>query len=178
MDIDTSNRFSVLDIPNSIKHNKLVEAHDDLYPPDHGLVDGMDVETVRSKSSVSVDIVDQWCPGQWDYFNDLCTLMGLDPDYCIEDVDSDSENGTSLFLSGLLKSGFGFSPNLGHYGLREYAQWAYLVACLGSCSSVWDVRPGGPIWGNYSKAQLYGFFVGRRIFVSTLFGDPIFEVDL
>ncbi|KAI3674996.1 hypothetical protein L1987_84576 [Smallanthus sonchifolius] len=176
MDIDISNHFSVLDIPNSIKRNKLVEAHDDLYPPDHGLVDGMDVETVRSKSkstefcqmnrehvngsrilpesilsplkpgvsspfslngtgcsgksynitdaqkecianclknvgSVSVDIVDQWCPGQWDYFNDLCTLMGLDPDYCIEDVDSDSENGTSLFLSGLLKSGNRNPPN-------------------------------------------------------------------
>ncbi|KAI3797111.1 hypothetical protein L1987_39803 [Smallanthus sonchifolius] len=170
MDIDTSNRFAVFDIPNSIKHNKLIEIQDDLYPPDPSMVDGTDVETNRSKckdtefcqmnrehangsrilpgsilfppkpgvsspsfligpgcsgknynistaqkeyianclknvGSVSVYIVDQWCPGQWDYFNDLFTLMGSDPDYCIEDVDSDTENGTSQFLSGLLKSG-------------------------------------------------------------------------
>ncbi|KAI3674998.1 hypothetical protein L1987_84578 [Smallanthus sonchifolius] len=51
MDIDTSNRFSVLDIPNSIKFNKLVESHDDLYPPDHGMGDDMDVEVSRSKSN-------------------------------------------------------------------------------------------------------------------------------
>ncbi|KAI3677378.1 hypothetical protein L1987_87004 [Smallanthus sonchifolius] len=60
---------------------------------------------LKNEGSVSVDIVDQWCPGQWDYFNDLCTLMRLDPDNCIEDVDSDTENGTSRFLSGLLNSG-------------------------------------------------------------------------
>ncbi|KAI3732821.1 hypothetical protein L1987_64030 [Smallanthus sonchifolius] len=170
MDIDTSNRFSVLDIPSSIKFNKLVESHDDLYPPDQGLVDGMDVDPNRPKGrdnevcqlnrehaagsrilpdsitsphlsgensssfligpgcsgksygisdeqktiiatrlknegSVSVDIVDQWCPGQWDYFNDLCTIMGLDPDYCIEDVESDDENGTAQFFAAQMKVG-------------------------------------------------------------------------
>ncbi|KAI3814416.1 hypothetical protein L1987_19171 [Smallanthus sonchifolius] len=170
MDIDTSNRFSVLDIPNSIKFNKLVESHGDLYPQDQGLVDGMDVDKSRSKcrntevcqlnrehevrsrilpesitsppklgerssslllgpgcsgknygisddqkkniatrlnneGSISVDIVDQWCPGQWDYFNDLCTLMGLDPDYCIEDVESDDENGTAQFFAAQMKVG-------------------------------------------------------------------------
>ncbi|KAI3688436.1 hypothetical protein L1987_82151 [Smallanthus sonchifolius] len=162
IDLVSSNRFSVLDIPNSIKLNKLIEVQDDLYPPDQGREDDMDLEINKSKCDdnvvcqlnrehiegsrilpesilsppkqsgnssrgksygipdeqkkdiadrlkksgcIKVDIVDQWCPGQWDYFNDLCTLMGLDPDYCIEDVDSDTENGTSLFLSGLLNSG-------------------------------------------------------------------------
>ncbi|KAI3688427.1 hypothetical protein L1987_82140 [Smallanthus sonchifolius] len=156
IDLVSSNRFSVLDIPNSIKLNKLIEVQDDLYPPDQGLEEGMDLEINKSKCGdnvvcqlnredvdgsrilpesilspqnqggntsrgksygisdeqkkdiadrlknsgcIKVDIVDQWCPGQWDYFNDLCTLMGLDPDYCIEDVDSDTENGTSQFLS-------------------------------------------------------------------------------
>ncbi|KAI3787675.1 hypothetical protein L1987_42305 [Smallanthus sonchifolius] len=162
VDLVSSNRFSVLDIPNSIKFNKLIGVQDDLYPPDQVLEEGMDLETNKSNcsnkvmcqlnrehadgsrilpesilsppkqvgessrgksygisdkqkkdiadrlndsGSIMVDIVDQWCPGQWDYFNDLCTLMGLDPDYCIEDVDSDTENGTSQFLSGLLNSG-------------------------------------------------------------------------
>ncbi|KAI3773236.1 hypothetical protein L1987_47760 [Smallanthus sonchifolius] len=161
-DLVSSNRFSVLDIPNSIKYNKLIGILDDLYPPDQGLEEGMDLEInkancsnkfvcqlnrehvdgsrilpesilspskqagessrgkfygipdkqkkdianrLKDSGSIKADIVDQWCPGQWDYFNDLCTLMGLDPDYCIEDVDSDTENGTSQFLSGLLNSG-------------------------------------------------------------------------
>ncbi|KAI3820208.1 hypothetical protein L1987_07751 [Smallanthus sonchifolius] len=185
MDIDTSNRFSVLDIPSSIKFNKLVESHDDLYPPDQGLVDGMDVDPNRPKcrdnevcqlnrehavvsrilpvsitsphlsgensssfligpgcsgksygisdeqktiiatrlkneGSVSVDIVDQWCPGQWDYFNDLCTIMGLDPDYCIEDVESDDENGTAQFFAAQMKVGMpkmvSKLPNFKFYG--------------------------------------------------------------
>ncbi|KAI3800251.1 hypothetical protein L1987_28337 [Smallanthus sonchifolius] len=60
---------------------------------------------LKNSGGIKVDIVDQWCPGQWDYFSDLCTLIGLDPDYCIEDVDSDTENGTSQFLSGLFNSG-------------------------------------------------------------------------
>ncbi|KAI3763411.1 hypothetical protein L1987_53869 [Smallanthus sonchifolius] len=191
IDINTANQFSVLDIPKSIKFNKLIEVQDDLYPPDHSLLDGMDVDMNRQmvgqkgdcqpsqkqvgdhpmgnengvchlnrehiegvrvlpasvlsnprlggnptsssslhcpgksgktygisdeqkrviadrlkiSGSISMDIVDQWCPGQWDFFNDQCTLMGLDPNYCIEDVDSDTENGTSQFLSGLLNSG-------------------------------------------------------------------------
>ncbi|KAI3804194.1 hypothetical protein L1987_32368 [Smallanthus sonchifolius] len=161
IDLVTPNRFSVLDIPNSIKHNKLIGVQDDLYPPDQVLEEGVDVdsnkaicsnkfvcqlnrehvdgsrilpgsilsppkqagESSRGKSygisdkqkkdiadrlknagSIKVDIVDQWCPGQWDYFNDLCTLMGLDPDYCIEDVDSDTENGMYQFMSGLPSS--------------------------------------------------------------------------
>ncbi|KAI3814429.1 hypothetical protein L1987_14069 [Smallanthus sonchifolius] len=191
IDINTANRFSVLDIPKSIKFNKLIGVQDDLYPPDHSLLDGMDVDMIRpmvgqngdcqssqkqvgdylmgnengvchlnrehiegvrvlpasvlsnprlggnpttssslhgpgksgktygisdeqkraiadrlkTTGSISMDIIDQWYPGQWDFFNDHCTLMGLDPDYCIEDVDSDTENGTSQFLSGLLNSG-------------------------------------------------------------------------
>ncbi|KAI3820203.1 hypothetical protein L1987_07746 [Smallanthus sonchifolius] len=184
---DTSNPFSVLDIPKSIKFNKLIEAQDDLYPPDQSLKDGMDVDMLhsmngqtedsqpnpksvgdhfrendsmvcqlnrehiegvrvlpasvisspklggclptssflpggksygisddkkraiadrlKSTGSISMDIADQWCPGQWDFFNDHCTLMGLDPDYCIEDVESDDENGTAQFFAAQMKVG-------------------------------------------------------------------------
>ncbi|KAI3724753.1 hypothetical protein L1987_64518 [Smallanthus sonchifolius] len=65
----------------------------------------MDIaDRLKNAGSIKVDIVDQWCPGQWDFFNDLCTLMGLDPDYCIEDVDSDTENEMYQFMSGLPSS--------------------------------------------------------------------------
>ncbi|KAI3804196.1 hypothetical protein L1987_25561 [Smallanthus sonchifolius] len=58
-----------------------------------------------------------WCPGEWDYFNDLCISLGLDPDYCIEDVESDTENGTAQFLSDLLNSG---RPKSNHWRLLCY----------------------------------------------------------
>ncbi|KAI3787670.1 hypothetical protein L1987_42300 [Smallanthus sonchifolius] len=56
-------------------------------------------------SSICGEETVNWCPGEWDYFNDLCISLGLDPDYCIEDVDSDTENGTAQFFSDLWKSG-------------------------------------------------------------------------
>ncbi|KAI3811864.1 hypothetical protein L1987_16560 [Smallanthus sonchifolius] len=64
---------------------------------------------IADRLSVSTSICSEetvnWCPGEWDYFNDLCISLGLDTDYCIEDVDSDTENGTAQFISHLLKSG-------------------------------------------------------------------------
>ncbi|KAI3730207.1 hypothetical protein L1987_61376 [Smallanthus sonchifolius] len=202
VDLVTPNRFSVLDIPNSIKYNKLIGVQDDLYPPDQVLEEGMDVdsnkaicsnkfvcqlnrehvegsrilpesimsppkqagESSRGKSygisdkqkmdiadrlknagSIKVDIVDQWCPGQWDFFNDLCTLMGLDPDYCIEDVDSDTENGMYQFMSGLPSSD---APKTSRY--REF----------------------GHVVGNLSKVLLDGVLnrvrCGLRVLLHTL----------
>ncbi|KAI3688424.1 hypothetical protein L1987_82137 [Smallanthus sonchifolius] len=196
-DIVIANRFSVLDIPNSIKFNKLIDVQDDLYPPDQSVKDGMELDVtqpkdgqteecqsnqkrvgdlflgsesmdcqmnrehiegvrvlpasvlsslglggslstspfilgpghsgksygiseeqkraiadrLKSTGSISMDIVDQWCPGQWDFFNNHCTLMGLDPDYCIEDVESDTENGTTQFFSAQMKVGMPKVPS-------------------------------------------------------------------
>ncbi|KAI3688423.1 hypothetical protein L1987_82136 [Smallanthus sonchifolius] len=62
-------------------------------------------DRISVSSSICIDETDNWCPGEWDYFNDLCISLGLDPDYCIEDVESDTENGTAQFFSGLLKAG-------------------------------------------------------------------------
>ncbi|KAI3814413.1 hypothetical protein L1987_19168 [Smallanthus sonchifolius] len=189
------------DIPKSIKFNKLVESHGDLYPQDQGLVDGMDVDKSRLKcrntevcqlnrehevrsrilpesitsppklgerssslllgpgcsgknygisddqkkniatrlnneGSISVDIVDQWCPGQWDYFNDLCTLMGLDPDYCIEDVESDDENGTAQFFAAQMK--VGLDPD---YCIEDvFCFWG----CYAHCKNPFLERSAGP----------------------------------
>ncbi|KAI3814421.1 hypothetical protein L1987_14061 [Smallanthus sonchifolius] len=67
-------------------------------------------KAIADRLSVSNSICSEetvnWCPREWDYFNDLCISLGLDPDYCIEDVESDTENGTAQFISGLLNSGY------------------------------------------------------------------------
>ncbi|KAI3773229.1 hypothetical protein L1987_47753 [Smallanthus sonchifolius] len=62
-------------------------------------------DRISVSTSIRIEETDDWCPGEWDYFNDLCISLGLDPDYCIEDVESDTENGTAQFFLGLLKAG-------------------------------------------------------------------------
>ncbi|KAI3809582.1 hypothetical protein L1987_19177 [Smallanthus sonchifolius] len=62
-------------------------------------------DRLSDSSSICGEETVNWCPGEWDYFNDLCISLGLDPDYCIEDVESDTENGTAKFFSDLWKSG-------------------------------------------------------------------------
>ncbi|KAI3820211.1 hypothetical protein L1987_07754 [Smallanthus sonchifolius] len=62
-------------------------------------------ERLSVSNSICSEETVNWCPGEWDYFNDLCILLGLDPDYCIEDVESDTENGTAQFFLDLMKSG-------------------------------------------------------------------------
>ncbi|KAI3814411.1 hypothetical protein L1987_19166 [Smallanthus sonchifolius] len=52
-------------------------------------------DRISVSSSIRIEETDNWCPGEWDYFNDLCLSFGLDPDYCIKDVESDTENGTA-----------------------------------------------------------------------------------
>ncbi|KAI3773242.1 hypothetical protein L1987_47767 [Smallanthus sonchifolius] len=109
MGLDSANRFSVLDIPSSIKFNKLIEDQDDLYPPDKGLEDSMDLEVNPLNSNGNVDYmangkygisdaqkqvilkcmqdfkyvqaeaVEEWSQGEWDFFTNKCMEMGLDP---------------------------------------------------------------------------------------------------
>ncbi|KAI3685911.1 hypothetical protein L1987_79580 [Smallanthus sonchifolius] len=54
---DSENRFSVLDIPSSINFNKLMVGQDDLYPPDSGLADSMDVEMNALNSKENVEFM-------------------------------------------------------------------------------------------------------------------------
>ncbi|MFS7909485.1 hypothetical protein Hanom_Chr02g00095141 [Helianthus anomalus] len=61
--------------------------------------------------SQAVNAVDQeeWVDGEWEFFNDKCLELGLDPDYCVEDV-YDDESESARFLSGLAKTGKYFDP--------------------------------------------------------------------
>ncbi|KAI3823033.1 hypothetical protein L1987_10636 [Smallanthus sonchifolius] len=118
---DSTNRFSVLDIPTSIKFSKLVEAQDDLYPPDIGWAENMDVEvnTLNNNGNedylpsgkygisddqkqviinclhdfmyVQAEAVEQWSQGEWDFFSDKCMEMGLDPENSIIYPEEDTE---------------------------------------------------------------------------------------
>ncbi|KAI3740999.1 hypothetical protein L1987_58663 [Smallanthus sonchifolius] len=203
IDIDTANRFSVLDIPNSVKFNKLIEVQDDLYPPDQSLEDGMEVDMTQSKdgqiivdkpSQISCEDqvvtsgplpvcqvnrefregvrilpssivtppkdaqqpmgqrvttaqsvreekeekdygiskaqkmaitdrlcgpaqavraveMDNWEQGEHEFFEDQVKALGLDYDYCIEDVESDDENGTAQVFAAQMKVGMPKVPN-------------------------------------------------------------------
>ncbi|KAI3743667.1 hypothetical protein L1987_56729 [Smallanthus sonchifolius] len=172
LDIDTTNRFSVLDIPSSIKVNKLIEVQDDMYHPDQNLEDGMELDMSRSKdvqisecqssqdrvgdqllsvcqptghkvttahpvieekeekdygisnaqklaitsrlcgpaNAVRAADMDNWDQGEHEFFEDQVKAMGLDYDYCIEDVESDDENGTAQFFAAQMKVGMPKGP--------------------------------------------------------------------
>ncbi|KAI3773235.1 hypothetical protein L1987_47759 [Smallanthus sonchifolius] len=118
---DSANRFSVLDIPSSIKFNKLMVGQEDLYPPDSGLADSMDVEMnalnskenvefmsnrkygitdaqkqvivncIRDFKYVQAEAVEEWTQGEWDFFADKCMELGLDQENSILYPEEDTE---------------------------------------------------------------------------------------
>ncbi|KAI3823023.1 hypothetical protein L1987_10626 [Smallanthus sonchifolius] len=49
--------------------------------------------------------MDAWDQSEHDFFEDQVKAMGLDYDYCIEDVESDDENGTAQFFTAQMKTG-------------------------------------------------------------------------
>ncbi|KAJ0523253.1 putative non-specific serine/threonine protein kinase [Helianthus annuus] len=58
---------------------------------------------LTSKSqTVLAEVANNWEPGERDYFEDLCMELGLDPDFCIEDVAEDVSE-TARFFSRLQK---------------------------------------------------------------------------
>ncbi|KAI3714445.1 hypothetical protein L1987_73047 [Smallanthus sonchifolius] len=88
--LESANRFSVLDIPSSIKFNKLIEGQDDLYPLDNGLEDGMDLEmnTLISNGKVECSTNEKY--GISDA-QKQCMEMGLDPENSILYPEEDTE---------------------------------------------------------------------------------------
>ncbi|KAI3814428.1 hypothetical protein L1987_14068 [Smallanthus sonchifolius] len=113
MGVDSASRFSVLDIPNSIKFNKLITGQNDLYPPDQGMADSMEVEVnvlnsngiygisdaqkqvilncMRDFKYVQAEAVEEWSQGEWDCFADKCMELGLDPENSILYPEEDTE---------------------------------------------------------------------------------------
>ncbi|KAI3809584.1 hypothetical protein L1987_19179 [Smallanthus sonchifolius] len=49
--------------------------------------------------------MDNWEQGEQEFFEDQVKAMGLDYDYCVEDVESDEENGTAQFFAAQMKVG-------------------------------------------------------------------------
>ncbi|KAI3724756.1 hypothetical protein L1987_64521 [Smallanthus sonchifolius] len=49
--------------------------------------------------------MDNWDQGEHDFFEDQVKAMGLDYDYCVEDVESDDENGTAQFFAAQMRVG-------------------------------------------------------------------------
>ncbi|MFS7952993.1 hypothetical protein Hanom_Chr07g00613431 [Helianthus anomalus] len=66
---------------------------------------------ITSKSqTVLAEVANNWELGERDYFEDVCMELGLDPDFCIEDVAEDI-SGTARFFSGLVKDPVVAKPN-------------------------------------------------------------------
>ncbi|MFS7917029.1 hypothetical protein Hanom_Chr03g00184321 [Helianthus anomalus] len=80
---------------------------------DYGITDGQKKRILNNLLGVNqaVKAIDQqnWVQGEWDFFVDKCTELGLDPDYCVEDVEED-ESGTAQFITQLAKAGKYFDP--------------------------------------------------------------------
>ncbi|KAI3787671.1 hypothetical protein L1987_42301 [Smallanthus sonchifolius] len=57
-----------------------------------------------SKAVRAIDM-DGWEQGEHEFFEDQVKALGLDYDYCIEDVESDDENGTTQFFAAQMKVG-------------------------------------------------------------------------
>ncbi|KAI3786255.1 hypothetical protein L1987_45390 [Smallanthus sonchifolius] len=109
----SGNRFSVLDTLNSIKFNNLITGQVDLYLPDQGLGDNMEVEVNPLNSNgfygitdaqkqvilncmcdfkyVQAEAVEEWSQGEWDFFADKCLELGLDPENSILYPEEDTE---------------------------------------------------------------------------------------
>ncbi|MFS8013813.1 hypothetical protein Hanom_Chr15g01337481 [Helianthus anomalus] len=68
----------------------------------------LDALTGESQA-VRAEDQEEWVDGEWEFFNDKCLELGLDPDYCVEDVyDDDSES--AQFMAQLAKTGKFFDP--------------------------------------------------------------------
>ncbi|MFS8013811.1 hypothetical protein Hanom_Chr15g01337461 [Helianthus anomalus] len=112
--------------------------------------------------SQAVKAVDQekWTQGEHDYFWDKCMELGLDPDYCVEDVEED-ESGSAKFISQLAKAvvllvfGCYFILNFGS-GLSRWSVYSEEVKRYVLGTNFW-------VSGGWNKAEFFagGVFISR-----------------
>ncbi|MFS7900100.1 hypothetical protein Hanom_Chr00s095193g01800881 [Helianthus anomalus] len=80
---------------------------------DYGIADGQKKRILDCLlgESQAVKAIDQqnWVQGEHDFFFDKCMELGLDPDYCVEDVEED-DSGSAQFIAQLAKTGKYFDP--------------------------------------------------------------------
>ncbi|MFS7903028.1 hypothetical protein Hanom_Chr01g00019201 [Helianthus anomalus] len=73
---------------------------------DYGITQAQkDAITKRLKSksqTVLAEDTQNWEPGEWDFFHDQCLELGLNSDFCIEDVAEDT-SGSAQFFTGLMR---------------------------------------------------------------------------
>ncbi|KAI3783232.1 hypothetical protein L1987_42308 [Smallanthus sonchifolius] len=80
--------------------------------------------------------MDNWEQGEHEFFEDQVKAMGLDYDYCVEDVESDDENGTAQFFSAQMK--VGMPKILGHGPWHQFSPGKLIFLGL------FDLECGGP----------------------------------
>ncbi|MFS8013797.1 hypothetical protein Hanom_Chr15g01337311 [Helianthus anomalus] len=62
-----------------------------------------------ARKAVKAEDQEEWVDGEWEFFHDKCEELGLDPDFCVEDVFED-DSGSAQFISQLAKTGKYFDP--------------------------------------------------------------------
>ncbi|KAI3811867.1 hypothetical protein L1987_16563 [Smallanthus sonchifolius] len=86
---------------------------------DYGITDAQKLAITKrlcgpAQAVRAVDM-DNWDQGEHDFFEDQVKAMGLDYDYCVEDVESDDENGTAQFFAAQMRVGM---PKVGEDHMR------------------------------------------------------------
>ncbi|MFS8013838.1 hypothetical protein Hanom_Chr15g01337741 [Helianthus anomalus] len=80
---------------------------------DYGITDAQKKHIIGAlcgdSQAVKAEDQEEWIDGEWEFFHDKCLELGLDPDYCVEDVYED-ESGSAQFIAQLAKSGKYFDP--------------------------------------------------------------------
>ncbi|MFS8013812.1 hypothetical protein Hanom_Chr15g01337471 [Helianthus anomalus] len=89
---------------------------------DYGITDSQKkrIFDALSGESKAVRAEDQedWIDGEWEFFYDKCLELGLDPDFCVEDV-YDDESESAQFISQLAKTGKYFDPVVAQPPIRK-----------------------------------------------------------
>ncbi|KAJ0549012.1 putative transcription factor interactor and regulator CCHC(Zn) family [Helianthus annuus] len=69
--------------------------------------------------AVRAEDQEDWVEGEWEFFYDKCAELGLNPDYCIEDVEEDM-SGSAQFFATQLNTGVCSGPG-SMFRLRDYS---------------------------------------------------------